>query len=271
MIKRFVNKIKTDGWLRASKSSIRSLFMGSFSSQVDEVKLVYRILKNRPSSGSVMIDVGGHYGESIRDFALDGWIIYTFEPDKENLKILLRKYGRLSNVKVDSRGVSNHKETNASFYRSSVSSGISGLSKFHESHTLSDSIELTTLTDYCHDNNISAITFLKIDTEGFDLFVLQGFPWTQMKPEVIVCEFEDKKTVPLGYSYKELGEFLVKKGYHVMLSEWYPIVSYGGRHQWCALKRFPAELESQSAWGNFIAFSSVELRDEFISLIDDNC
>jgi hypothetical protein len=45
------------------------------------------------------------------------------------------------------------------------------------------------------------VDFLKIDTESHDLFVHQGYPWECGKPAVIECEFEDAKTVPLGYTF----------------------------------------------------------------------
>jgi len=55
------------------------------------------------------------------------------------------------------------------------------------------------------------VTFLKVDTEGFDLPVLRTFPWQANRPMVVVCEFEDHKTVPLGYTYRDMADFLVNK------------------------------------------------------------
>jgi hypothetical protein len=77
------------------------------------------------------------------------------------------------------------------------------------------------------------VDFLKIDTEGFDLMVLKGYPWTQSpRPRVILCEFEDAKTVPLGYDFHQLAAFLVGEGYQLIISEWYPVKAYGGLHRW---------------------------------------
>ena len=62
------------------------------------------------------------------------------------------------------------------FFTSGVSSGISGLSSFHPSHKESQRADLATLSDFISKEDIAQVDFLKIDTEGFDLFVLQGFP-----------------------------------------------------------------------------------------------
>jgi hypothetical protein len=50
-----------------------------------------------------------------------------------------------------------------------------------------------------------------------------------------------------------MGDLLVLRGYHVLMSEWYPIERYGDRHRWKELKKFPCNYDADS-WGNFIAF-----------------
>lgn len=84
--------------------------------------------------------------------------------------------------------------------------------------------------------------------------MLQGFPWERGQPAVIECEFEDTKTVPLGYTFHDLARFLVERGYTVYVSEWHPIIRYGIRHDWRALMRYPCELADPKGWGNLLAF-----------------
>jgi len=219
----------------------------------DEVDSVYQYLKNKNIS-SIMIDVGAHTGGALRKFAQAGWQVFAFEPDRKNREALINNFKNVRNVIIDKRAVSDKEQFGVKFYSSNVSTGISGLIPFHESHQQSDIVDITTLNSFCEQNNISEVDFLKIDTEGNDLFVLKGFPFEKISPRVVVCEFEDLKTVKVGYNYIEMADYLVSRGYTVLVSEWYPIVRYGIKHSWRELKLYPCKLYDYKAWGNFIAF-----------------
>ncbi len=208
-------------------------------------------------SGSTMIDVGAHHGTALAPFLDRGWKVFAFEPDDQNRAKLLERLAKHKHkdfVSLDTRCVGNKSQKGASFFTSEQSTGISGLSDFHETHVEAQKVDITTLTEYFQGKPMPAIDFLKIDTEGHDLFVLQGFPWEQGKPAVIECEFEDTKTVPLGYTFHDLAHFLIDKGYTVYVSEWHPIIRYGIRHDWRQLMRYPCELDDPKGWGNLLAF-----------------
>jgi len=204
--------------------------------------------------GSVMIDVGAHFGGSAEWFANQGWKIFAFEPDSENRQILESRFQDFDQVQIDQRAVSDRTENGVPFYVSEESTGISGLSPFSAGHKEVGAVAVTSLSDVCQEQGIDHVDFLKIDTEGYDLMVLKGFPWNKMKPRVIECEFEDRKTVSLGYTFHDLARFLVDKGYTVLVSEWYPIVRYGIQHDWRCIMPYPCELHDANAWGNLIAF-----------------
>ena len=223
----------------------------------NEIHVVYDLLRKSMESG-VMIDVGAHFGGSLLKFAQAGWKVFAFEPDPVNRKRLLKTCRNFPMVCIDTRAVSNEEKENVPFFRSDVSSGISGLSAFHVSHSQSGHVTLTTLRAVCRDQGINAIDFLKVDTEGFDFFVLQGIPWESVRPRVIVCEFEDRKTQPLGYDFKNMADYLKSKGYHVLVSEWYPVLQYGTQHTWRRFEVYPCELLDREAFGNFIAVQSEE-------------
>ena len=215
--------------------------------KVDEAKLVFELLRGK---GSVMIDVGAHHGNSLAPFADAGWQVYAFEPDAKNRAPLVERFGDQRNVVIDPRGVSDKPARGVTLFRSDVSTGISGLSAFHDSHVAADQIEVTTLDEACAAWGVTAIDFLKIDTEGFDLFVLRGM---QLVPRAITCEFEDAKTRPLGYGFHDLARYLVERGYRIMVSEWFPIERYGTTHRWRRFQPYPCELLDVAAWGNLIA------------------
>ena len=123
------------------------------------------------------------------------------------------------------------------------------------------------MSDYCVNKNIDKVDFLKIDTEGYDLMVLKGFPFERIKPNVILTEFENSKTVPLGYSIKDLAQFLVDNNYSVAVSEWYPVVRYGGNHKFRGIYPYPSELIDENSTGNLIACQDKQILNEIVESV----
>lgn len=208
-------------------------------------------------TGTTMIDVGGHHGSALMPFLNQGWRVFAFEPDEKNrakLLINLANHPDKALVSIDTRCVSNKSQKGLSFYSSEQSTGISGLSAFHTTHVETQRVDTVSLTEFFEGKFLPPVDFLKIDTEGHDLFVLQGFPWDRDRPKVIECEFEDSKTRSLGYTYHDLAGFLLDKGYLVYVSEWHPIIRYGIRHDWHRLTAYPCQLADESSWGNLLAF-----------------
>jgi FkbM family methyltransferase len=222
----------------------------------DEIGLIHETLRSyRPG---VMVDVGAHHGGSLMPFAGDGWRVYAIEPDPRNRAILCRRVGRKANVLVDDRAISEHDGERVPLFTSPVSTGISALAPFHPTHQATDSVETIRLDTLLA--AVDHVTFLKTDTEGWDLPVLRTFPWDRLHPLAVMCEFEDRKTIPLGYDYHDLAGYLSGLGYAVFTSEWYPVVEYGKRHKWRSLRRYPVQLDDVDAWGNLLAISP-ELAD----------
>jgi FkbM family methyltransferase len=227
----------------------------SVSAHWDETNAIAYLFSQKNTG--CMIDVGAHFGTALAPFLEKNWKIFAFEPDEQNRQKLLQRLANhpyANNVKLDTRAVSDKSQQGLNFYRSEESTGVSGLSAFLSSHKAAQTVDTVTLTEVLADEAIETIDFLKIDTEGHDLFVLKGFPWERFKPAVIECEFEDSKTVSLGYTFHDLAKYLVDKGYTVYVSEWHPIIRYGIRHDWRQLSRYPCELADEKGWGNLLAF-----------------
>lgn len=221
---------------------------------VNEVQIVFECLRGNTGPENTMLDIGAHYGGSLSSFAKIGWSIFAFEPDPLNREQLMKRIEGFDNVSVDQRAVSDVSGQSVAFFTSDVSSGISGMSSFHKSHVQTGTVETITLSDYCKENEIGNIDFLKIDTEGFDLMVLKGFDWEKEDlPKFILTEFENRKTIPLGYTFLDQVEFLRDKGYFVLISEWHPIVEYGTSHKWNRFITDPNLVDNPNAWGNLIA------------------
>ena len=219
---------------------------------VDENKMIFDILSSHTPKG-IMVDVGAHHGYSHLCFAEAQWQVFAFEPDPVNRLKLLENSGKFTNVHVDGRAVTDQLIDSVAFYSSKESDGVSSLLAFLPSHELSCEVRTTALSQFIEEQKLDNIDYLKTDTEGFDLKVLQGVPWGQLQPGVILCEFEDNKTKKLNYTYTTMADCLVSKGYKVIVSEWHPIIRYGEQHSWRGFYRYPHQLHDEKAWGNLIA------------------
>lgn len=229
----------------------------SFGNRHDEVRLVACAMAQTRGAGAMMLDVGGHRGESFDEFAEHGWRVHCFEPNPANHPQIARRIADVGgDVTVFPVAVSDKPQQGLTFYLSDESSGISSLHAFHETHKTGFQVDAVTLGDHCAQHGITKVDFLKIDVEGHDFFVLQGIDWNTLRPDVIVCEFEDGKTRPLGYTYTDMADYLVARGYKVIVSEWCPIERYGIAHKWQRYANYPCEMQDPLGWGNLIAISS---------------
>jgi FkbM family methyltransferase len=221
---------------------------------VDETGIAFQLLN---ADGHVMLDVGAHHGWSLAPFAERGWEVHAFEPDPDNRAVLSDKYGNVSNVTIVPAAVSDQAGS-LTLYTSEESAGISSLAPFTESHEAATTVDVIKLGDYMAGHDIRRVDFLKIDVEGFERNVLAGYNWA-VEPRVIELEFEDAKTVPLGYKWQDLADDLVGHGYTVIVSEWHPIVQYGVSQHWRRFASYPTTLVDPAAWGNLLGVKDISL------------
>ena len=245
--------MRANGSMKTKTKSTNESLPGVKGLVIEETELIREYL-NGIGKKKMSIDVGAAGGGLCLPFLKNGWRVFAFEPNPVSLDMLKKLAKRHPQLHIDSRAVSDKTQFGLPFYTSSVSRGISGLHAFHDSHVQNGLTDTITLSEFCESNAIHEADLLKIDTEGNDLFVLKGFPWDSFKPQVIICEFEDGKTVPLGYTFHDMARFLIDQGYELLVSEWYPIERYGTKHSWRRFVSYPCELLDPDAWGNIIAF-----------------
>ena len=248
-------------------SNLSQFFFG-FDRTFEENNLLADYFKET-GENHVLIDIGVAFGHVSNKFLNKGWTVYGFEPDKNPEKEKAINTLRKKKFHLDRRAVSNTSKEKLKFFNSSVSAGISSIHNFHKDHKFSHEVETITLADFMEEKNICNVDFLKIDTEGNDLFVLQGYPFENYKPRIIIAEFDEQKTHAVNYSYQAIGDLLSSKEYSVYMSEWYPIKKYGTRHKFRHLKSYPCTISDPNAWGNFIAIRNDELL-KFKSFISSN-
>jgi len=221
-----------------------------FNTQFDERYIIYDFLNYKKG---VMFDVGSMDGSSFMPFLLRKWIIFAFEPDKKNYKVI-EKYLNKWNLKINlfKKAVSDREEKRI-FYKSNASAGIPSLLKFNKNQAPSHEVNTILLKKIIESQKVEKIDFLKIDVEGYDLNVLRGFDFSKLKPRIIMCEFEDKKTKLLGYTTLDMAQFLKDKNYYLIYSIWFPIKEYGIQHDFKKMSTDFKDINFND-WGNIIAF-----------------
>ncbi|MAT53561.1 MAG: hypothetical protein CMN32_03710 [Saprospirales bacterium] len=236
----------------AWRKSIERMLKGI---QMDEVEYAYYLLKNNECR--VMLDVGAHHGHSLEPFARDGWEVLAFEPDPNNRAILQKSWGRRKNVEILPFAVGEEDREEVSFFTSQVSTGISSVLSFHESHQEAYKVRMVALKTVLAERGTKEVGFLKTDVEGYDLFALKGMDWKFFSPDCVVSEFDDFKTTKLGYDLSDMVSFMKDKGYEVLISEWYPIEEYGKSHRWRRFVTDPKLVTEERTWGNIICVKPI--------------
>ncbi|MBP7828560.1 MAG: FkbM family methyltransferase [Kiritimatiellae bacterium] len=217
---------------------------------VSEAVLAYHFLQ-RHGRTRTMIDVGAAHGSTLRVFAGDGWRVWAFEPNPANRTVLERVTAGFPQVTVLPYAVSNERRDGAVFYASTVSAGLGSLTPFGAGHEPAFTVDVRTLGDLFPEP--LAPDFLKIDTEGYDLFVLKGVPWERMRPRLILCEYDDHKSVPLGYRMTDMADYLARQGYKVWVSEFDPIPDYSVPPAWRGFRRYGDRPADPDSTGNLFA------------------
>lgn len=217
---------------------------------INEPVIAYHVLQGH-ARARTMIDVGAAHGSALKIFAADGWRVWACEPNPENRAVLERWTARYPRVTVWPYALSDQREDGVTFYTSSVSSGLGSLKPFDESHRPGFTVDVRTLAELFPDPPV--IDFLKIDTEGYDLWVLKGMPWDRMQPRLILCEYDNHKSIPLGYRMEDMADFLQQQGYRVWVSASAPIADYGTLPAWRGFYPYGERKTEDDSTGNLFA------------------
>lgn len=222
---------------------------------MDEARLIFEYLRPEIAAG-LMLDVGAAPGDACGQFLDAGWTVHAFEPDPSNRAELERRLAGRQRLRIVPLAVGEQSAPSQTWYDSAVSRGISSLTPFHESHKAAGKVDVTSLRDYLSQAGVGRVDFLKIDAEGWDLAVLKGFPWEAVRPWAVMCEFEDRRSRPLGFDCADMCRLLRSERYHLILSEWAPVAEYGARHSWRGFAANEAErADPLEGWGNILALS----------------
>ena len=186
----------------------------------------YRVIsKLDKEETDIIFDVGANVGyyTILLKRSFPNAEIHCFEVIDDILKKLKKRANGENRVHINNFGLSNKKETVSFNY-------------YPDSHWLTTQYENVTGSDdksiqvkakleigdeYCEKKKIGIIDFLKIDVEGSELKVLEGFEKMISKGYIHVIQFEYGKTnIYGGTMLKDFYYFLEPKGY--VLGKIYP-------------------------------------------------
>ena len=156
---------------------------------------IFKLISRRFSPGT-MIDVGAHHGIVTEIFLSQGWKSYAFEPVTENLEQIKKSLGHHSNLIIRSDAVSNESGYKKFYLALNPDNSLHDF--YHSLENIGDDkyhkkgqtiqVKTVSLNDLiCEQIIPKSIEFLKIDTEGHDLAVLQGSD--QLVCQAISVEF----------------------------------------------------------------------------------
>ena len=180
------------------------------------------------------MDVGAHKGESINLFLGNMTIkkIISFEASPFNFKFLeknkkyyLKKFPNTQIVIENIALGSEKKETTLNQFDESSSTTINNINEeskyFKKKFNLlnygnkkkayeSFKIKIETLGDYMEHNNLGNISFLKIDTEGYEYKILKGLKQKIKLIDTIMFEHHYDNMIIKGYTFTDINSFLKK-------------------------------------------------------------
>lgn len=174
------------------------------------------LLKNI-QAGMIVFDIGANIGDSVLQIAkkLNGTgSIYAFEPSPDVFQRLNRNVSlnNFNNIKTFNLGMADVESQLSFVVEDKNHSGGAFISKDANNAI---KVAVTTIDKFVAEHNLSKLDFLKIDTEGFEVFVLKGGVNTfrNFKPKMFI-EVSDSLLKRAGSSAKELIQILNELNYH---------------------------------------------------------
>ena len=156
--------------------------------------LIVDLKSKIPFPINTVFDVGANVGQTaiwFNDY-LKLASVYSFEPVKNTYLKLVENTSRIDQVKCFNLALGEREELLKIKLFSDESSTLNSLKESSQNlnSNFSETIEVVTGDQFCLNNKIGQIDLLKIDTEGFEIEVLNGFSEMLLngKIKAIYCE-----------------------------------------------------------------------------------
>ena len=180
-----------------------------------------------------IFDLGANNGKSTVDFK-NIWsnsVIHSFEPQQECWNEFNKnlKHCDDGSVILNKVAVGNVSDNSKRFYTHDISTGLAGFNKINTKS--GDSIDINKLKqggvnhernvqvirldNYINDNNIEMVNLVKIDCQGFEPEILEGFGNRLSDVEVVVTELMLYDLYERSLSFSEIEKFLIPNGFQL--------------------------------------------------------
>jgi FkbM family methyltransferase len=202
-------------WLLENDFTSAALLDGRFEER--ERAFVARFLQ----PGMTVLDIGAHKGlyTLISSFKVgpDGYV-FSFEPSSRERK-RLKKHLRLNlchNVKVFDLALGESAGRADFFVVQGTETGCNSLRPPDVKQPVQAvSVPVKSLDEVLSEQQIPTVDFIKLDVEGAELSVLKGAAnlLSSTHRPTILCEVQDQRTAPWGYSAGRIIEYLRSHAY----------------------------------------------------------
>jgi FkbM family methyltransferase len=201
-------------------------------------KKIFSFLKKKNLKNiNIFFDIGAHEGESIEIFSKNFNIkkIYSFEPSPINflklknkvnsfskkfkdLEIYIENFGLgrekkkicLKQLNESSSSTINQINKNSRYFKKKKFF----LNKLHVKNFYKNiDVQIVRLDEYLNNNSIEHINFMKIDTEGYELDVLQGLGTKIYNVQYIMFEHHYHDMLVKTYKFSDINELLIKNNF----------------------------------------------------------
>lgn len=164
----------------------------------------------------IIFDVGankGDYSNSVIDIFVNCDVrLEAFEPSRFAFGQLKERYAKNEKVGIHNLGLGDEAGVFNMHYDQA---GSKRASLYKREQCLSESVQLSTIDDFCSTNGITRINFLKLDVEGYEFKVLKGSLAMMAKQKIDFIQFE------FGIFDIEARTFF--KDFYSLLGEYYEI------------------------------------------------
>ena len=196
-------------------------------------KKIIRLINSKFSKSIIVLDIGAHYGETIKLFLskLNIKKIYSFEASPYNFQVLKKNISKYQSNKIEIYNFGVGDKISKKFINQTLESSSSTINNINQEskylkrklkilnikekntfyHKLP--IDVLTLDSFIEKNDIQNIDLLKIDTEGYEFNVLKGLTNHCQKIKLIYFEHHYDDMIIKNYKFGDIHKLLKDRGF----------------------------------------------------------